>query len=74
MANRLPVIMQNYGPWASFCKKHNAGIETDFHNFNPRKLANSINNETFYTHGIPEEVFWNDDEVKLLKLVKDIQS
>jgi glycosyltransferase involved in cell wall biosynthesis len=74
MANQLPMIIQNYGPWSSFCKKHNAGIEVDYHSFNPQNLADSIKTETFYTRGIPEEVFWTNDERKLLKLVEDIQS
>ena len=74
MANQLPIIIQNYEPWASFCEKHSAGIEIDFHSFSPRNLSDSIKTGTYYTHGIPEEVFWKHDEGKLLKLVEDIQS
>ena len=74
MANQLPMIIQNYEPWASFCKKHNAGIEIDFHSFNPQNLADSLKIENFYTNGIPEEIFWKYDEEKLLKLVEEIQS
>jgi hypothetical protein len=74
MGNQLPMIIQNYDPWASFCNKHNAGIEIDFHRFNHRSLAESIKTETFYRNGIPDEVFWNKDEEKLLKLVEDIKS
>ena len=74
LANRLPVLIQNYQPWSSFCLMHNAGIEVDYKRFDAEKLLKSIKNGDFYGTGIPEEVFWKNDEEKLLKLFKDIQS
>ena len=74
MANRLPIIIQNYPPWSSFCVKHNAGTELDFTRFDEKKLVNSLKEETFYGEGIPDEIYWRCDEEKLLKLMEDIQS
>jgi glycosyltransferase involved in cell wall biosynthesis len=74
MANRLPIIIQNYPPWSSFCVKHNAGIELNFRRFDEKKLVNSLKEETFYREGIPDEIYWRGDEEKLLKLMEDIQS
>jgi len=74
MANKLPILIQNYEPWSSFCLRYNAGIEVDYKIFNVEKLLESIKDGNFYVNGIPNEVFWENDEEKLLKLIKDIQS
>ncbi len=74
MANRLPILIQNYEPWSSFCLRYNAGIEVDYKGFNVEKLLESIIDGNFYVKGVPDEVFWKNDEEKLLKLVEDIQS
>jgi hypothetical protein len=74
MANQLPIIIQDYKPWSSYCLKHKAGIEINYEKLNPELLLNSFKNGNFYSRGIPDEVFWNKDEEKLLKLVEDIQA
>ncbi len=74
MANRLPILIQNYEPWSSFCLRYNAGIEVNYKIFDVAKLLKLIKEGNFYGKGIPDEVFWKNDEEKLLKLIKDIQS
>jgi len=74
MANQLPILIQNYERWSSFCLRYNAGIEVDYKRFNVEKLLESIKDRNFYVNGVPDEVFWKNDEEKLLKLIKDIQS
>jgi hypothetical protein len=74
MANQLPIIIQNYKPWSSYCLKQKAGIEIDYNNFESELLLGALKSGVFYDSGIPDEVFWNRDEEKLLKLMQDIQT
>lgn len=74
MANKLPVIIQDYKPWSSFCLKHNAAIEVDFEEINYDQLYSILLNSTFYKKNLPEEIYWHHDEKKLLDLIEQIRA
>lgn len=75
MANRLPIIIQNYKPWSAFCIKHHAAIEVDFEHIDYDQLFESISSaQGFYRDGLPEEIYWEEDEKKLIGLMDEIQS
>jgi len=68
MANQLPMLIQHYPPWSDYCLKYNAGILVDFENTDFNKLIMQMNNYHFFTKGIPEEIFWRNEEPILLDL------
>ena len=72
MANRLPLLMQDYTPWSEFCLKYKAGIVVDFENPDFNFLITNMKNDRFYTAGIPEEIFWRKEEPELLNLFERI--
>jgi len=74
MANKLPMIVQDYYPWSSFCLKYNAAIEVNFENIDYDKLYAQLLKESFYTQDLPDEIFWQKDEKKLLGLIDDFLS
>jgi len=71
MANELPIIIQNYPPWSSFCLKYDAGMVLDFSHVEYEKVNNQILNTKFYRNGIPDIIFWRNDEKKLLNNVQN---
>jgi glycosyltransferase involved in cell wall biosynthesis len=74
MANKLPILIQNYKPWSSFCVEHDSAIEVNFDQIDYTGLFEAMGKRTFYKDGIPGEIYWQEDEKKLLKLMDDIQS
>ena len=72
MGNRLPVLIQPYPPWSDFCLQHDAGIEVDFDSPDYDALILEMKNKKFYSHGIPDEIFWKEDEPRLLDLFDKI--
>ena len=74
MANKLPIIIQDYKPWSSYCLNHDAAVEVNFDHLDYEELLALLSSRPFYRNGIPEEIFWQQDEKKLLQLMDDIQS
>jgi glycosyltransferase involved in cell wall biosynthesis len=74
MANRLPVIIQNYRPWSSFCLEHHAGFEVNFKEIDYDQLYSALKNQTFYNRELPKDIYWKEDEKKLLNLIDNILS
>ncbi len=68
MANRLPMLMQNYPPWSDFCIKYMAAIVVDFYTNNFYSMINQMKNTSFYNQGVPNEIYWKEEEGKLLIL------
>jgi len=74
MANKVPIIVQNYKPWSSFCLKYDAALEIDFENVEYDILLNTLSTKTFFKKGIPNEIFWQQDEKKLIELIENIRT
>jgi hypothetical protein len=74
MANKLPIIIQNYKPWSSFCLEYNAAIEIDFKNVEFEYLLTLLSSQSFYTKDLPAKIWWQQDEKKLLDLMDEILS
>ncbi|OKL39544.1 glycosyltransferase [Pontibacter flavimaris] len=74
MAYALPVLVQQNPLWQSITEAHQAGISVDFRQAPPQELLQRIRQSKFYTSGIPQEIFWEADEAKLLQIVKDTLS
>ena len=71
MANKLPIIIQDYSPWASFCIKFDACIEINFDNADYKSINSLLLKKEFYKKGIPDQIYWKNDEKKLLEIVQN---
>jgi glycogen synthase len=72
MANALPVLISPNPLWQAIVQQRQAGISINFENINVAELWYLINNTPFYTLGIPEDIFWDDEEAKLLQIIGEL--
>ncbi|MDX5438602.1 MAG: glycosyltransferase [Pontibacter sp.] len=70
MAHALPMLVQHNTLWENIIKGAKAGISIDFAEMRPVELLQRIRQQDFYTNGIPPDIYWATEEVKLLQLVK----
>lgn len=71
MAHRLPLLIQDHAPWSRFCNRHKAGIAFDYNQYDPGELFNRITHQKFYPYGIPDEIFWEHEELTFIKAVEN---
>ena len=67
----VPVIIQKNPLWHDLIRKYNTGISTDYNKINISELIPILLKSSFYQNGIPNEVFWNTEEQKLLTVIGD---
>jgi glycogen(starch) synthase len=72
MAEGLPMIIPENPLWEGLIDRAEAGFSIDYFRFDPLEILNQIEIRTFYALGIPEDVFWNSEEEKLLNLMQTI--
>lgn len=68
LANALPMLLPENPLWTEPVRKSRAGFTIDFQNPDPEVILEKLGNETFYTKGIPPDVFWQEEEKKLLAI------
>jgi glycosyltransferase involved in cell wall biosynthesis len=73
MANRLPILIQNYPPWSDYCVKNQAALVVDFNNPDFNELIQAMKRNRFYSDGAPPNIYWKIEEPKLLDLFKKIE-
>lgn len=64
----LPVILVNHAPWVKICKQWNAAVVIPTGDFDVPEFLHKLRRAVFYPE-IPEDVFWDDEESKLKKLI-----
>lgn len=72
MANTLPMLMQDHPRWTDLCLQYNAGLVVDFKSPDFGQLLRRMQETKFYIHGVPENIFWKQEEPKLLELFSEI--
>ncbi len=72
MAYGLPVLMQDNPLWESLIKKADAGLTINFKQLNINPLLTNAYNSSYYSYGIPEDVFWESEEQKLFEAIKPL--
>lgn len=72
MAYGLPVLMQHNKLWDDILTAHGAGLSIDFNNVSSNNTESIVCNQLFYTNGIPENVFWDTEERKLLTITSQV--
>jgi hypothetical protein len=66
----LPIALINHPVWVDLCGFYNAAIVFSDHNFDAPDFLKQLRERTFYSK-IPENVFWEEQELKLKKLILD---
>ena len=72
MACGLPMILQKNPYWVDFCQPHNACIPIDFSSFDIELVLNKLKTTAFYNTGQPMNVYWETEELKLLRVVEGL--
>jgi glycosyltransferase involved in cell wall biosynthesis len=68
MGYQLPILLINHTPWVEICEKYKSAVVFDPLQVDPSKIIHLMTSERFYTD-IPTEVFWENEEPKLLEAV-----
>ncbi len=71
LANGLPVIIPENNFWKEIVEKYKAGFSINYHDPQPENILNRLNSDSFYSGGIPADVFWTQEEAKLLHFFKE---
>lgn len=72
MAHLKPFILQKNPYWTSYCDPWKCAINIDFKNFEPGFVAQQMKSNQFYPKGIPEDIYWEPEAVKLIQAMDKI--
>jgi glycogen synthase len=72
MAHALPILIQQNPLWQRIVEASGAGLSIDFRTVDVTSLYHQLLSTRFYLQGIPEDIFWQSDEEKLLVLVQEL--
>ncbi|MEJ8801954.1 glycosyltransferase [Pontibacter sp. H249] len=70
MANALIILIPENPTWKAIVQQHQAGIAIDFKSINAALLHELLQQQLFYTLGIADDIFWEQEEQYLLNLVQ----
>lgn len=69
LANQLPMLITDHPVWTALCAPYAAAIPFSPHAIHAREIHAKMRSRTFYTSQ-PENVFWEQEEPKLLSVVQ----
>ncbi|WP_299708448.1 glycosyltransferase [uncultured Pontibacter sp.] len=72
MAHALPTLIQQNPLWQGIVEGSGAGLSIDFRTVDVPVLYKQLLSMRFYAQGIPDDIFWQSEEEKLLALVQDL--
>ncbi|TPE42497.1 glycosyltransferase [Pontibacter mangrovi] len=72
MAYALPVLVPENPLWQNVVVAAGAGLAIDFRQVSPLELLARIQQGLFYTSGVPQDVYWETEEKKLLGVISKI--
>ncbi|MCP2045104.1 glycosyltransferase [Pontibacter sp. HSC-36F09] len=70
MAHGLPILIQENPLWQGIVEGNDAGLAIDFSRLNAQELYPKLSTLNFYKQGIPDTIYWESEEEKLLQLIK----
>ena len=70
LAAHLPVITESKDHFRGLLEPYNAAVYCDFQGVNIERLINDLSTSIFYTKETNSEVFWEDEGLKLLEILK----
>jgi glycogen synthase len=72
MAHGLPILIQQNPAWQGIVQQAEAGLSVDFSNLHVNNLYNSLLHTSFYSKGIPANIYWQSEENKLLQAIQPL--
>ncbi|MBD1395973.1 glycosyltransferase [Pontibacter sp. JH31] len=72
MAHGLPVLIQQNPLWHAIVEGNGAGLSIDFMSANAPELLEKLYLTSFYTEGIPQDIYWHTEEDKLLQVINKL--
>ena len=72
MAHALPVIVQQNPIWHTIIAKHAAGLSINFAGCHAAALLQDLQKQQFYTSGIPDDLYWDKEEQRLLQTISHL--
>ncbi|PVY40839.1 glycosyltransferase [Pontibacter virosus] len=69
MAHGLPIMIQENPLWQGIVAGNDAGRAVDFRRINIETLYHELSTTNFYKHGIPNAIYWESEEEKLLQII-----
>lgn len=72
MAHALPILIQHNPLWQCIVEGNGAGIAIDFAAPDSFNLYQKFCQTAFYAQGIPEDIYWESEELRLLKVVQAV--
>ncbi|MBX0335458.1 glycosyltransferase [Pontibacter sp. HSC-14F20] len=74
MAHGLTILIQDNPLWQGIVEGNDAGLTIDFGQLNVQGLYSELNTHKFYKQGIPDTIYWESEEKKILQLIKPLLS
>lgn len=72
MAHSLPMIIQYHGKWTRYCHKHQSCVSIDYNQYNVQQVLDEILGKKYYPSGPPKDVFWESEELTLIKSIENL--
>ncbi len=69
MAHALPMLVQRNPLWHQLLEQAQAGISINFAQFDAAVILQQLFERTYYSAGVPANVFWEQEDKKLLALM-----
>ncbi|NDK55436.1 glycosyltransferase family protein [Pontibacter fetidus] len=69
MAYGLPILIQQNPIWENLLNKATVGLNINFIEPNVTTLLQTLYNTHFYSSGIPDDIYWQTEEEKLMSVV-----
>jgi glycosyltransferase involved in cell wall biosynthesis len=70
LACKLPIILQDYKPWAEICAPYQAALRLNFKHYTPAEVIKEMSNAFYVSE--PSSVTWASEEPKLLTHIASI--
>lgn len=68
---RLPILLINHARWTDICKPYPAAITVDPEHFDVNGVLKDIRSKSFFT-SLPDDVYWESEEKKLLSTIQHL--
>lgn len=71
MGYQLPILLIDHHAWVEICKPYSGAVVFDPVHFDAKQVVSLMQSQKFYTTK-PTEVFWENEETKLLETVANV--
>ncbi|MBC5991440.1 glycosyltransferase [Pontibacter cellulosilyticus] len=72
MAHGLIILISQNPLWQGIVQQHQAGLSVAFESINAAELVKQLRQQQFYTKNTPKDIFWDEEEPKLLDMISNM--